>query len=111
VKVTYSYSGNTFETTEYFHIVYAPEYDKFATFDAYDLYSVIRNRGTVSEDGTIKLEENPDEISTYTVNLVAPCLIITVVAFVMDIAVRKLKWSDIKGLFKRKPKTGKGGSL
>ena len=111
VKVTYSYSGNTFETTEYFHIVYAPEYDKFATFDAYDLYSVIRNRGTVSEDGTIKLEENPDEISTYTVNLVAPCLIITVVAFVMDIAVRKLKWSDIKGLFKRKPKAGKGGSL
>lgn len=111
VKVTYSYSDKTFETTEYFHIVYYPEYDKFAAFDAYDLYSVIRNRGTVSEDGTITLEENPDEISTYTVNLVAPCLIITVAAFVMDIAVRKLKWSDIKGLFKRKPKAGKGGSL
>ena len=61
----------------------------------------------MSEDGTIDLENNEDEIASYTIGLTAPFLIAAIALFVVDIVVRKLKWEDIKGLFTSQEKGAK----
>ena len=53
----------------------------------------------VSEDGSITIENNENELSTYTLSLTVPLFIAAVVLFVVDIIIRKLKWNDIKSLF------------
>ncbi|MBQ8684634.1 MAG: VWA domain-containing protein [Clostridia bacterium] len=109
VELTYAYSDKTFTTKTSFTVNYLPEYNALTVFDSAELYAAIRNRGTVTEDGTISLAPDEDSVSTYVVELTPTLLIITVVLFVVDVGVRKLKWDDIKNLFKRSGKKGKGG--
>lgn len=104
VKVNYAYANVEFPSETSFHATYATEYDRFATFDPADLYAAIRNRGTVSENGEITLVNDEKAASTYTVQCTVPLLVVAVSLFVVDVAVRKLKWADIKGLFKRDKK-------
>ncbi len=108
VHIDYSYSVLTFATDTFFTVAYSPEYDRFVTFDAAALHRVIRNRGTVTETGDIDLSPNEEELTTYTVNLIAPLMIATVVLYLADIVIRKLKWADIRSLFS-KTKTNKKG--
>ena len=101
VNVKYSYGGNVYEADTSFTVSYEPEYDMFAVFDVTLLYKLIDGSGTVIETPTQKLviENDPDEVATYTMYFTVPFLIAAVVLFVVDIAVRKLKWSDILSLF------------
>ena len=61
----------------------------------------------MSENGEISLETVEGQASTYTIECTIPLIITAIVLYVVDIAIRKLKWSDIKGLFKRQ-KSNKG---
>lgn len=107
IEITYTYGLKEYYTTAYAHVSYAPEYNSFTAYDSSDLHNAIRHRGTVSEDGTIDLENNEDEIASYTIGLTAPFLIAAIALFVVDIVVRKLKWEDIKGLFTSQEKGAK----
>ena len=107
VKVNYAYGSKQFPSEWSFYASYPTEYDRFTVFDAGDLYTALRNRGTVSENGEINLETVEGQESTYTIECTIPLIITAIVLYVVDIAVRKLKWSDIKGLFKRQ-KSNKG---
>lgn len=100
VALTYAYDGNEYTAYRYFNVPYLPEYDSFAVFDSYVLYRAIGSEGVVSEDGTIDLQNDESEITYYSFDFTAPLMIACVVLYVIDIIIRKLKWNDIKSLFK-----------
>ncbi len=106
--VTYRYGADEFTSKSTFALSYSPEYNMFEVFDPGDLHAAIRNRGTVNENGIPSLENNEDEVATYTVRFLAPLMILAVVLYVIDIMIRKLKLSDIKSFFGIKPKRGAG---
>ena len=56
---------------------------------------------------SFKIVNDESEVGLYNVSLNLPLLIVCVVLFAVDIAVRKLKWEDIKSLFKRQKKVKK----
>lgn len=106
IKVTYSYGSGeeavSYPSNTFFNLSYSPEYDCFQIFEASALHEAIRSRGTVSEDGSIKLENDENMIDTYVVDFTMPFLIAAASLYVIDVIIRKLKWSDIKNLFKKK---------
>ena len=110
VTITYSYGTNTYVNTAVFHIDRSPEYDAFVLYSAASLTSAVRDRGVVYEDNSLKVENNMDEVSTYTVDYTIPLLAAAVALYVIDIIIRKLTWADIKSFFKKSSvPTVKGG--
>lgn len=100
VHVDYSYGAYSFDSDTSICNSYLPEYDAFAVRDAAVLHSAIRHRGNVTSDGSVDLEINEEYLTTYKASYVIPLLIIAVSLFVIDIIIRKIKWADIKSLFK-----------
>lgn len=110
IDISYIHGDVTYDSSAVFHLARSPEYDSFAICSAGSLNSAIRDRGTVYEDDSLKVENDEDEISTYTVDFTIPLLAIAIALYLIDICVRKLKWADIRGLFKKTVKTtAKGG--
>ena len=101
VQITYQTKDNSYVSQSAFHLARSPEYDAFAMCSAASLNGAIRDRGRVFEDGSLVIEHNKDEISTYVVNFTVPLLVAAVVMYVVDIIIRKLKWADIVSLFKK----------
>lgn len=106
IDVNYTYMSKEFTSTLYFNVSYSPEYDSFAIFDPATLYSAIRNRGTVTEEGVPTIENDSKDILTYKMNLTIPLMITAVTLFVIDVIVRKVTLADIKNLFKKKGRSG-----
>ena len=50
----------------------------------------------------LKLENDEKMIDTYTIDFTMPFLIAAAALYVIDVIIRKLKWDDIKSLFKKK---------
>ena len=88
------------------HIAYPSEYDSFALYDEGTLHKMIGANGNVYR-GSFEIVNDESEVGLYNVSLNMPLLITCVVLFAVDIAVRKLKWEDIKSLFKRRKKVNK----
>lgn len=109
VEVTYDYGGGgedaasdkVFTVDRSVSVSYAPEYDSFALFDAAVLHKMVGSNGVVSEDGNLTIENEEGEAGVYNLPLAMPLLIAAVALFAIDIGVRKLKWDDIKSLFKK----------
>ncbi len=101
VTVTYGYGDYTKTATKYLNVDYSPEYDSFALYDASALIRGVGANGKVSTDGKLKIENDDKEVGRYNLSLAMPLLIACVVLYAVDIAVRKLKWEDIKSLFGR----------
>ncbi len=101
LKITYTRDGTSYESERIFHLSYPAEYDEFTVYDAALLHQIIRHHGEVSEDGNVDLTVGEDEIDIYTYALTTPLMIAAVVMFVADVIVRKLRWVDIVGLFKK----------
>ncbi len=103
ITVTYGYGDGLYvkEATKYLNVSYSSEYDSFAIYDASALIRGVGANGKVSTDGNLKLENDDREVGRYNLSLVMPLLIACVVLYAVDIAVRKLKWEDIKSLFGR----------
>ena len=94
----------------FFDLSYAPEYNSFLAFDVSEVHQFIRHRGQVTTDGTVDLSNSDDQVATYTIDFTILFAAAVVILFVIDIIIRKLKWSDIKGLFKKQaPNIKKGG--
>lgn len=101
VTVTYGYGEYSKTATKYLNIDYSSEYDSFALYDASALIRGIGANGKVSTDGNLKIENDDKEVGRYNLSLVIPLLAACVALYAVDIAVRKLKWEDIKSLFGR----------
>ena len=108
IEITYSYGTHSFSSINCFNVPYYSEYDAFAVFDVASIHKFMRGIGQISTDGTLNLETDKNKVDTYELNFRIPLLIIAVVLFVVDVAVRKMKWKDIKDLFLKI--TGKGGA-
>ena len=104
LTLTYTYGGVDIVKEMVYNLSYLSEYDAFQAYDVSTLYSAVRNMGRVTEDGSISLEVNEDKLETYSMHLTIPLMIATVCLYVIDIAIRKLKWEDILGLFAKKSK-------
>ena len=107
VEVGYSYKGASFTYSTYEYVSYLPEYDSFTLFEPAPLYTMLSGNGTVSEDGTLKIENDENSLDRRIVRLQIPLLIGAVVLFVVDIVIRKLRWEDIRSLFIKVNKGGK----
>jgi hypothetical protein len=106
-EVGYSYKGSSFTYSTYEYVSYLPEYDSFTLFEPAPLYTMLSGNGTVSEDGTLKIENDENSLDRRIVRLQIPLLIGAVVLFVVDIVIRKLRWEDIRSLFIKVNKGGK----
>lgn len=101
IRIGYEHRGRSFVAERVLDLAYSAEYDSFALYDAAVLHKMLGGNGKVSEDGRLVIENDPDEVGIYNLSLSIPLLITCVVLYAVDIAVRKLKWEDIKSLFKR----------
>ncbi len=101
ITVTYGYGEYSTSATKYLNVDYSSEYDSFALYDASALIRGIGANGKVSTDGNLKIENDDKEVGRYNLSLVIPLLVACVALYAVDIAVRKLKWEDIKSLFGR----------
>ncbi len=80
------------------HVAYPSEYDSFALYDEGTLHKMIGANGNVYR-GSFTIVNDESEVGLYNVSLSVPLLTVCVLLFAVDIAVRKLKWEDIKSLF------------
>ncbi len=108
VEVTYSYKGESYTSFKPITVSYPSEYDNFTAFDASPLYKAIASKGTVVENEKLEVVNDASEVNESSFDLTGPLLIAAVVLFAIDIVIRKLKWADIRGLFR---KTKKGGRV
>lgn len=101
ITVTYGYGDYTATATKYLNIDYSSEYDSFALYDASALIRGVGANGKVSTDGKLVIENDESEVGRYNLSLAMPLLVACVALYAIDIAVRKLKWEDIRSLFGR----------
>ena len=106
IEITYSYGNHSFTSNTYYNVAYGPEYDSFAAYDIASVYDFMRGAGQISTDGSLDLENDKGDVSTYELNFRAPLLILAVVLFVIDVFVRKFRWKDITGFFRKKQLKG-----
>ena len=99
VKIKYSYSTRSYESSTYFDIPYADEYDSFTVFDVSDIHKMIRTRGNVFTTGQIELKNDEKDVATYTHYPALPCMVMAIALYIADIVIRKLSWVDIRNLF------------
>ncbi|MDE7306404.1 MAG: VWA domain-containing protein, partial [Clostridia bacterium] len=112
INISYNYAGKNYNTKTNFDLPYFTEYDEFADYSVSTLVKAISvSGGYVSENGAFDIVNDENEVRIYTVSLIIPFAIATVVLFIVDIAVRKLKWEDITSFFRtlRSKRSGKGG--
>ena len=85
---------------------YNAEYNAFAAYDIVNVYDFMSGVGQVSTDGRLNLENDKSAVDTYELSFSLPLLILAVVLFVADVIIRKFKWKDILGLFRKNAKEG-----
>lgn len=108
IEVVYNYerinSGEYLKSTEagtFFNISYSPEYNAYETFTASSLHAFVD--GEVVEGSGLKITNDEKDLATYEYRFTIPFLIVAMVLFIIDIAIRVLK-------FKKKSKA-KGGRI
>lgn len=101
ISLAYTLRGVTTTSNYTFNISYLPEYNSFESFDASSLNYMVSENGNVSEDGNLKLVNDNSNVTTFTYDFTVVFMIICVCLFILDIIVRRVRWADIKSLFKR----------
>lgn len=102
VELSYTVGNLSYSSTDSFYVSYLPEYNSFTIYEASNLYYMVSNGGKVSEDGMLSLENDKSNVQKYIFDFTAPFMIASVILFVIDIIIRKLRIEDIKSIFKSK---------
>lgn len=89
------------------NISYLSEYNSFINYNSAFLYTLITSDGKVSEDGHLVISNEGLPVQTFTYEFAPLFMIISCVLFVCDIIIRKLRWQDVKDIFKHHHKEGK----
>lgn len=74
----------------FFNISYAPEYNAFETFSASSLHAFVS--GDVYEGEGLRIVNDEKDLTTYEYRFTIPFLIVAMVLFLADIAIRVLKF-------------------
>ncbi len=104
IDITYDWITKSYTSSSVFHISYSPEYDMFQTYSPAALHAFMRNNGTVTETGNVKLQIDESRMDTYVLHFTVPFLALAAALYVIDTVIRKLKWADIKSFFKKRRK-------
>lgn len=99
IDISYSYLTRVYTASTYLDIPYVDEYDSFTVFNVSDIHKLIRNRGGVFEGGVIALENDENDVATYTLYISTPIMAVAIVLFIISVIIRKLRWADILSLF------------
>lgn len=102
LNLKYKLGATEYESNSEVIVSYLPEYDSFEYYDPSNLYTLVTNGGIVSEDGNLKLVNDDSFVLTYKYEFAPLLMILSCVLFVIDVAIRKLRWQDIKDIFKKK---------
>ncbi len=106
IEITYTYGNHSFTSSTYYTVPYNVEYDAFAAYDIVNVYDFMGGVGQISTDGRLNLENDKSIIDTYELSFSVPLLILAAALFVVDVIIRKFKWKDIVGLFRKNAKGG-----
>ena len=93
VELTYTYGTHTFKSSTYYNVSYYSEYNAFAAHDLGSIHDFMRGKGGIHTDGNIDLSVDRTEVDTYELNFRLPLLVVAVILFVLDVFIRKLKWT------------------
>ena len=104
IKTSYELKTKSYTSETVYTVPYSPEYDSFATSSPAPIYAFMRNNGGAFEDGELELHVDEGRVATYVLYFTVPFLAAAVVIYVIDTIIRKLKWADIKSLFKKTAK-------
>ena len=104
IKTSYKLLTKSYSSETVYNIPYSPEYDSFATSSPAPIHAFMRDNGEVFEDGEIELKVDEGKIATYVLKFRVPFLAAAAAIYVIDTVIRKLKWADIRSLFKRRSK-------
>ncbi len=98
IEVLYNYNKksdgaytSSIEATAFFNVSYPPEYNAFETFSASSLHSFVS--GEVYEGKGLRIVNDDKDLATYEYRFAIPFLIVSMVLFLIDIAIRVLKFS------------------
>lgn len=113
IEINYTYNNVVYTANTVVNVSYTSEYDSFTVFDPSMLFKAVNNRGTVITEGSLTVTNEDTDVGTYTIDFTYGLLIAAVVLYVVDIAVRKLKWEDIVSFFggmkkAKQPQSGGG---
>ncbi len=100
IELSYQLGQLEYKSNYKFFISYLPEYNSFTLFEASNLYYMVSSNGQISENGKLVLENNNSNVQKYILDFTPIFMIICVIIFVIDIIIRKLRWQDIKSIFK-----------
>lgn len=91
-------TGDVYQTNTTFTYSYSTEYNEFAKSDNILLWQLTNNSGTVSNDidEIVNIEQEDVIYSQYYYPYL---LILSLILFVLDVIIRKLRWKDITNLF------------
>ncbi len=104
IDTTYELATKSYTSSSVFHLSYSPEYDSFLSPSPAVLHAVVRNNGTVFEDGNAVLTTDEGRLDTYVVRFAVPFLAIAAALYVIDTIIRKLRFADIVSFFKKRRK-------
>lgn len=103
LDLIYHNGENTYRDTKYFDFSYSKEYDYFHSTDEELLYQIVGENGIVAIDYDYVISY--DEASSRFYDSISLYLILVIVIlFIVDIMIRKLRFSDLKALKRRKRK-------
>ncbi len=103
-EIYYTFGDMNYKREYIYNLSYLPEYDEFTKYDISNLYYMVGINAQISSDGNLVLENDNSIIRKYILDFVPICMILSVILFVLDVAIRKLRWQDIKNLFKKQGK-------
>ena len=102
LHIDYVYPAHQYSADIAINVSYSKEYNRFIKASDRVLLNAIRQRGdVVSEDKIPTYEYDESRLTTYVISFTTPFLIAACLLFVIDVIIRKLKWSDIVALFKK----------
>lgn len=101
---TLTMNYNNVSLKSYYTLSYYSEYDSFVESDTSFLYSLITSDGNVIEEGNLVINNDNLAVTKYKYTFAPLMMILSVILFVCDVAIRKLKWQDIVSLFKKQKK-------
>ncbi len=101
IDTTYDWVTKKYSSSSVFSIPYSPEYNSFAAYSPAVLHAVVRNSGTVTENGNAPLTVDETRVDTYVVRFTVPFLAIAAALYLIDTIIRKLRWADIVSFFGR----------
>lgn len=112
IDIDYIYNNRSYPVSTAINVSYTSEYDAFTSFEPSMLFKAVDGRGTVITEGNLAITNVETNVGTYTMDFTFALLIISVILYVVDIIVRKLRWEDIVsffGGFKKTQKSNSGG--